>query len=151
MYTIEFGHLVLSSFFTTSFSLFEIYLKKTVEFVDKINNRNPLRDDLRSGIIEKITKHLYTNHSIASAEKSNLQLKELKAYRSIRNAIVHSLNKINTGNIQTYLSYIKQFKIVFDNRTNLVRIEDIGFLEDFHQLILKYGICINKDIINQYQ
>jgi len=150
MYSLEFGHLMLSSFFSTSFSLFEIYLKETVNIADKINSSNLLNEDLHGSILEKLLKHLYSKHSIASANHANSQFKEIKAYRSIRNAIVHNGGKLSRRDTQNYLPTIQQFNVVLDTTNNFIRIEEHAFLTDFHNLIRAYGIHLNKEIIQNY-
>ncbi len=150
MYSLEFGHLMLSSFFSTSFSLFEIYLKETVKLADKINSSNLLIEDLHGSILEKLAKHLYSRHLVTSANQANSQFKEIKAYRSIRNAIVHNGGKLSIRDTNNYLLTIQQFNVVLDTTTNFIRIEDHAFLTDFHNLIIAYGIQLNKEIIQNY-
>ena len=127
-------------------------MKNTVVIADELNNNKVLDvNTIGSGILDKLLEHLNLNHQVLFSSENSAQLKEIKIFRSIRNAITHNGSRLHKKDIKKCLPKITQHNLTFNRNNGQLKVDNISFLKEFHTLILDFGTEINKKMINNYR
>ena len=146
----KFPELLNNSIFLVIYSVFEDHFKGLCNMAGKRVNSKLIVTDISShgGDIDQCRKFMI---KVIGLELTELQIEwtEIKKFQLIRNAIAH-----NKGQIKEVKSDLNKFietkpGISYFRNSSLIFISDIEFLQSFIDVIKKFFVKLNKNLIQE--